>query len=43
METRVKPELELNRKVCTSCGQRVMELTPDIQLLQKYVCMDCTT
>jgi DNA-directed RNA polymerase subunit RPC12/RpoP len=41
METRIKPELELNRKVCTSCGQRVMELTPDIQLLQKYVCTDC--
>jgi len=41
METRIKPELELNRKVCTSCGQRVMELTPEIQLLQKYVCTDC--
>lgn len=43
METRVKPELELNRKVCTSCGHKVLELTPDIKLLTKYICTDCMT
>ncbi|MFV9631290.1 MAG: hypothetical protein ACNYWM_09515 [Methanosarcinales archaeon] len=41
METRVKPEMELNRKMCVSCGQRVLELSSDIQLLKKYVCTDC--
>ncbi|MDF1532618.1 MAG: hypothetical protein P1P72_09940 [ANME-2 cluster archaeon] len=43
METRVKPELELNRKVCTSCGHKVLEVTPDIQLLHKYICTNCMT
>jgi len=43
METRVKPELELNRKVCTSCGHKVLEVTPDIQLLHKYICTSCMT
>ncbi|HUV83229.1 MAG TPA: hypothetical protein VMW53_09180 [archaeon] len=43
METKIKPELALKRKVCDSCGEKKFELAPEIQVLHKYICMDCLT
>ena len=43
MDEKVKPELVLTRKVCDSCGVKKFELTPEIQVLGKYICLDCLT
>ena len=43
MEEKVKPELVLTRKVCESCGEKNIELTSEMQVLDKYICLDCLT
>ncbi len=43
MDEKVKPDLVLKRKVCDSCGEKKFELTPEIQVLGKYICLDCLT
>lgn len=43
MEEKVKPELVLTRKVCDSCGEKNIELTSEIQVMGKYICLDCLT
>ena len=43
MEEKVKPELVLTRKVCDSCGEKKFELASEIQVLGKYICLDCLT
>ena len=41
METLIKPELELKRKVCENCGEGTFEFG-DSTVLDKYICTDCS-
>ena len=43
MDEKAKPELVLTRKVCDSCGEKNIELTSEIQVMGKYICLDCLT
>ena len=43
MDEKVKPELVLTRKVCDSCGEKNIELTSEIQVMGKYICLNCLT
>ena len=43
MDQKAKPELVLTRKVCDSCGEKNFEHTSEIQVLSKYICLDCLT
>ena len=43
MDEKAKPELVLTRKVCDSCGEKNFEHTSEIQVLSKYICLDCLT
>ena len=43
MDEKTKPELVLTRKVYDSCGDKNFELTSEIQVLGKYICLDCLT
>ncbi|VVB90832.1 Uncharacterised protein [uncultured archaeon] len=47
MESRVQPELVLKRKVCESCSETIFEFDPDTQaldqILERYICADCST
>ena len=43
MDEKVKPELVLKRKVCDSCGEKNFELASEIQVVGKYICLDCLT
>lgn len=43
MDEKVKPELVLTRKVCDSCGEKKFELASEIQVLGKYICLECHT
>jgi hypothetical protein len=47
MDTKVLPELVMKRKVCKSCGKGTFEFEfefdPDLELIQKYVCTECST
>ncbi len=43
MDEKVKPELVLTRKICDSCGEKNIELTSEIQVMDKYICLNCLT
>ncbi len=43
MDEKVKPELVLKRKVCDSYGEKNFEHTSEIQVMSKYICLDCLT
>lgn len=43
METRVKPELVLKRKVCTSCGEKEFEFTENLKEIYRHICTECLT
>ncbi len=43
METKVLPELVMKRKVCKSCGEGTFEFDPDVELIRKYICTECST
>ena len=41
METLIKPELELKRKVCENCGEGTFEFGEEPVIL-RYVCKYCS-
>ena len=41
METLIRPDLVMKRKICENCGEGTFEFGEDPRL-DKYVCTDCS-